>query len=94
MEGKVAVITGATGGIGFAVAKRLGQDGYTVILNGIDDEAGAERVKELSAEGIKAEYYGFDVTDEEAVTKNIKAIGEKYGKIDTLVNNAGGLGGR
>ncbi|WP_339840239.1 SDR family NAD(P)-dependent oxidoreductase [uncultured Maribacter sp.] len=93
-EAKVAVITGATGGIGFAVAKRLGQDGYTVILNGIDDAAGAERIKELSAQGIKAEYYGFDVTNEEAVTKNIKAIGEKYGKIDTLVNNAGGLGGR
>ncbi|WP_340158060.1 SDR family NAD(P)-dependent oxidoreductase [uncultured Maribacter sp.] len=93
-EGKVAIITGATGGIGFAVAKRLGQDGYTVILNGIDDEAGAERIKELTAEGITAEYLGFDVTNEEAVAKNIKAIGEKYGKIDTLVNNAGGLGGR
>ncbi|WP_405412921.1 SDR family NAD(P)-dependent oxidoreductase [Maribacter sp. Asnod1-A12] len=93
-EGKVAVITGATGGIGFEVAKRLGQDGYTVILNGIDDEAGAQRIKELTAEGITAEYLGFDVTNEEAVTKNIKAIGEKYGKIDTLINNAGGLGGR
>jgi len=93
-EGKVAVITGATGGIGFAVAKRLGQDGYTVILNGIDDAAGAERIKELTAEGITAEYLGFDVTNEEAVAKNIKDIGEKYGKIDTLINNAGGLGGR
>ncbi|MGQ1910372.1 SDR family NAD(P)-dependent oxidoreductase [Marinifilum sp. RC60d5] len=93
-EGKVAVITGATGGIGFQVAKRLGKDGYTVVLNGIEDEAGAERVKELTAEGITAEYYGFDVTSDEAVTLNIKAIGEKYGKIDLLVNNAGGLGGR
>ncbi|MFY0712983.1 SDR family oxidoreductase [Seonamhaeicola sp. NFXS20] len=91
---KVAVITGATGGIGFQVAKRLGKDGYTVVLNGIEDEAGAERVKELKAEGIKSEYYGFDVTDEEAVTSNINKIGEKYGKIDVLVNNAGGLGGR
>jgi NAD(P)-dependent dehydrogenase (short-subunit alcohol dehydrogenase family) len=93
-NGKVAIITGATGGIGFAVAKRLGQDGFTVILNGIDDEAGAARVAELTAEGITAEYYGFDVTDEDAVTSNINAIGEKFGKIDVLVNNAGGLGGR
>ncbi|KAB1068015.1 SDR family oxidoreductase [Tamlana haliotis] len=91
---KVAVITGATGGIGFQVAKRLGQDGYTVVLNGIEDEAGAERIKELTAEGITAEYYGFDVTKEEEVTSNITKIGEKYGKIDVLVNNAGGLGGR
>jgi meso-butanediol dehydrogenase/(S,S)-butanediol dehydrogenase/diacetyl reductase len=94
IEGKLAVITGATGGIGFQVAKRLGQDGYTVVLNCIEDAAGAERVEELKAEGITAEYYGFDVTNEEEVTANITKIGEKYGKIDVLVNNAGGLGGR
>lgn len=91
---KVAVITGATGGIGFQVAKRLGKDGYTVVLNGIDNEAGAKRIKELTAQGITAEYYGFDVTKEEEVTSNINKIGKKYGKIDVLVNNAGGLGGR
>jgi len=67
-KGKIAVVTGATGGIGFSVAKRLGQDGYTVVLNGIEDAMGAKRVEELTAEGITAEYIGFDVTSEDAVT--------------------------
>lgn len=93
-EIKVAVITGSTSGIGFEVAKRLGKDGYTVVLSGIDNEAGESKTKELVAEGITAEYFGFDVTDENAVNASIKKIGEKYGKIDLIVNNAGGLGGR
>ena len=94
LNGKIAVVTGATGGIGFQVAKRLGEDGCTVILNGIEDSKGQERVAELNAAGITAEYYGFDVTDENAVNQNIDKIGQKHGKIDILVNNAGGLGGR
>lgn len=91
---KIAIVTGATGGIGFEVARRLGRDGYRVVLNGIDDKAGAKRIQELLAEGIKAEYCGFDVTNDEVVTSSIASIGNKYGRIDVLVNNAGGLGGR
>jgi len=93
-QGKVAIVTGATAGIGFAVAKRLGKDGFKVVINGTNHENGAKRVAELEAEGITAEYYGFDVTKEDGVTENITKIGEKYGRIDVLVNNAGGLGGR
>ena len=92
LSGKIAIVTGATGGIGFEVAQHLGKHGCTVILNGIDDEKGAERLATLTEQGVTAAYYGFDVTDEHAVNEHIKAIGDKYGKIDIVINNVLSIG--
>ncbi len=91
---KIAVITGATAGMGKSTAIALGKMGYQVVINGIDDEQAKEALAELEALNIPCEYKKFNVCDEEAVAKGIKEIGEKYGRIDVLVNNAGGLGGR
>jgi NAD(P)-dependent dehydrogenase (short-subunit alcohol dehydrogenase family) len=91
---KVAMITGGTGGIGLATAKLLGSEGYDIILNGIDADQGDAAIKELNELGINVDFYLFDVTKEEAVNAAWDKIGEKYSKLDVLVNNAGGLGGR
>lgn len=91
---KVAVITGATSGIGFAVALELGHAGYELVISGIVDEQGAQAVKDLEAEGFKAEYVSCNATNEESVNELMTYVGEKYGKIDVLINNVGGLGGR
>jgi NAD(P)-dependent dehydrogenase (short-subunit alcohol dehydrogenase family) len=91
---KNVLITGASGGIGFATAQTLGKAGYTVILNDINNEEGLKRVAELKKDGIKADFFGFDVTDENAVNKAFVEIAKKYDSLDALINNAGGLGGR
>ncbi len=91
---KVAVITGATSGIGLSVAEELGKAGYTIAISGIVDEQGEEVVKSLEAMGVKAIYKHCDGTKEDDVNEFIKFVGEKYGKIDALINNVGGLGGR
>ncbi|MDF2698610.1 MAG: short-chain dehydrogenase [Haloplasmataceae bacterium] len=91
---KVAVVTGASGGIGFSVCKTLGEAGYTVVLSDINEERGQEKVIQLRELGIKCDFYSIDVTNEEQVNEKFKLIGDKYTKIDALINAAGGLGGR
>ncbi|MDF2473611.1 MAG: family oxidoreductase [Anaerocolumna sp.] len=91
---KYAMITGGTGGIGLATAKALGNQGYSIILNGIDEKQGAEAHQQLSDLGIEVEIFYFDVTKEEAIVKGFEEIYSKYDHLDVLVNNAGGLGGR
>ena len=91
---KYAMITGATAGIGLSTAQMLGKQGYHIILNGILEDQGAQALATLKDAGIDADLYIFDVTDEQAVLEAFQKIRATYPKLDVLVNNAGGLGGR
>lgn len=89
LEGKVALVTGAAYGIGFAIAQAYAQAGARIAFNCRSKEhleAALEKYKKL---GIEAEGYICDVTDEEQVAKMVKSIESTLGSIDILVNNAG-----
>ncbi|MCL2201491.1 MAG: gluconate 5-dehydrogenase [Oscillospiraceae bacterium] len=89
LKGKVALITGATHGIGFEMASALAKVGATIVYNDRDNEAlerGAALYKEA---GIDAKGYICDVTDEDGVTKMIAQIEAEVGAVDILINNAG-----
>lgn len=89
-----AMITGGTAGIGLATAKALGKQSYHIVLNGILEDQGRQAVAALKEMGIPADLFIFDVTDEAAVLAGFEQIKAKFPKLDVLVNNAGGLGGR
>ncbi|MGE0931616.1 gluconate 5-dehydrogenase [Peijinzhouia sedimentorum] len=89
LSGKTALVTGATHGLGMAMAKALANNGATLIINGHTPAKMEKALAEYKADGIEAHGYLFDVTDEQAVDQNISEIETKFGSIDILVNNAG-----
>ena len=89
LDGKVALVTGASYGIGFAIAKGLANAGAKVVFNDIKQELVDKGVEAYKAEGIDAKGYVCDVTDEDAVNAMVAKIEEEVGVIDILVNNAG-----
>ena len=89
LTGKVALITGASYGIGFAIAKGLASAGATIVFNDRKEELVEKGIEAYKEEGIKAYGYVCDVTDEDAVEELIKKIENEVGVVDILVNNAG-----
>ncbi len=89
LDGKVALVTGASYGIGYAIAKGLAEAGAVITFNATKQESIDKAMAHYEADGIQAHGYVCDVTDEEAVQAMIADIREKVGTIDILVNNAG-----
>ena len=89
---KIMLVTGATSGIGKAVAIRAAKEGATVVAVGRNEERGAAVVAAMEEAGGKGEFVRCDVSDKEAVKALFAGIQEKYGKLDVAINNAGIVG--
>jgi NAD(P)-dependent dehydrogenase (short-subunit alcohol dehydrogenase family) len=86
---KIALITGANKGLGFEMARQLGQAGVTVIVAARDAAKGQAAVEKLKSHGLDVEALKLDVTKKEDYTPAVDYIANKYGRLDILINNAG-----
>jgi len=89
LTGQIALVTGASRGIGAAIAIELGKQGATVIGTATTENGASSISGTLAAAGIKGEGMALDVNDAAQIEATLKAISEKYGEISVLVNNAG-----
>ena len=89
LEGRVALVTGASQGIGHACALELAREGATVAVAARNQQRLDELVAQIAAAGGKGSAFVIDVADEEQVKSGIKSALAQFGKIDILVNNAG-----
>jgi NAD(P)-dependent dehydrogenase (short-subunit alcohol dehydrogenase family) len=86
---KIALVTGANKGIGFEIARQLGGQGMFTLIGSRDEERGLAAAAALTAQGLSAAAVAIDVTDDASISRAAKEIGQRYGHLDVLVNNAG-----
>lgn len=89
LSSKIALVTGASRGLGWGMAKSLAQAGATVVLNARDKGALDARLAELKTAGLKGEVAAFDVSDETASVAAVAGIAHRHGRLDIAVLNAG-----
>lgn len=89
INGKIAIITGGTSGIGYSTAEALLKKGATVVITGRNDKRGAEAAEKLAAVSSNVEYYQADTSNEEEIKALVDYVAEKYGELDIIFNNAG-----
>ena len=89
LTGKVAIVTGGNGGIGFGMARGLARAGARIAVVGRNEEKSAQAVKTLQDLNAEAQAFQADVTDADAISGMVAAVGEAFGRIDILINNAG-----
>ena len=87
-EQKTVLITGANKGLGYETARQLGEKGYTVLVGARDETRGNEAVEKLKGEGFDADFIEIDATNAETIKSAAEEVGEKYGRLDVLINNA------
>lgn len=89
LEGRIAIVTGAAGGIGREIARAFGAEGGAVVVADLDGPAAEATAGELGADGYEVLPVRCDVTDEESVDTLVAAAIERFGRLDVYVNNAG-----
>ncbi|MEY4734558.1 MAG: D-beta-hydroxybutyrate dehydrogenase, partial [Pseudomonadota bacterium] len=87
LQGKTALVTGSTSGIGLGIAKALAKQGANIVLNGFGDATGPQA--EIAALDVKVAYHGADMSKASEIEAMMKFAADTFGRVDILVNNAG-----
>src|SRR5437870_6515795 len=94
MEGRAALVTGGSSGIGLAIARALGEDGYGLTVSARRPDKLEEAVKSLTDDGLDAQAVPANMAEEDDLKALVESHRERFGRLDVLCNNAGvGIGG-